>query len=102
MQYRRSQDECEKEPVGNIDMRLLALDQRADEHHEVRNPDDFDEDVCGPFHLGILAPLAIAQHIAQRRQYNNQLPAPEREAGESIAKQARLASALNYVIGGSK
>ena len=40
MQHRDRQDEGEIEPVGDVDVRLLAAHQRAEEHQQIGDPDD--------------------------------------------------------------
>ena len=57
MQHRHSDDEGQKEPVGDIDMALAPLQNRAKEHGEVSQPNDGQPDVDVPFRLGIFLGL---------------------------------------------
>jgi hypothetical protein len=97
MQHRDGDDEGEVEPVGHIDMRLLALEQRAQEDDQIGHPDDGQPQIDIPFRLGIFAALGNAQQIAGRRHDDEQLIAPEHEPGEIAAKQPRAGGALDHV-----
>jgi hypothetical protein len=51
MQHRDRDDEGEEEPVRHVDVRLAALDERAEEDDQVGDPDDRQPDV-GTYHSG--------------------------------------------------
>ena len=55
VQHRDGDDEGEIEPVGDIDVRFLALPERAQEGEQVADPDDGQPDIGIPFRLGIFA-----------------------------------------------
>ena len=65
VQHRDGDDEGQVEPVGDVDVRLLAPQQRAEEDDQIGDPDEGQPEVDIPFGLGILAALADAQDIAQ-------------------------------------
>ena len=102
MQQRGRQDEGQVEPVGDVDVRLLAAHDGADEQDQVGHPHHLDQDVDRPFHFGIFARLGIAQHVAEVGQHDDRHPAPEGKAGHAVRNQAGLAGALDDVIGGGK
>ena len=97
MQQRDGDDEGQVEPVGDIDMRLGALQDGAHEHHQIGDPHDGQPQVHIPFRLGIFARLGDAEHIAGGRQHDEQLIAPENEPGEIAIGQPRPAGALHHV-----
>ena len=100
VQHRDGGDEGQIEPVGHIDVRFLALDDRAQEGQQVADPHDGEPDVHVPFRLGILAPFGDAQQIAGARHQNEDIVAPEHEPGQRPAPQPRLAGALHDIEGG--
>ena len=77
MQHRHRDDEAQQEPVGDVDMRLLALQERADEDREERDPDDGQPQVGVPFGLGVFHALRRAEQVARGRHDNEELVAPE-------------------------
>ncbi|CDX58097.1 hypothetical protein MPL3365_290087 [Mesorhizobium plurifarium] len=99
MQHRNGHDEGEVEPVGDVDMRFLALENSAKEKDEIRDPDDRQPDVDIPFRLGIFAAFGDAQQIAGRGHDDEKLISPEHEPGEIAAKQPRAGRALHDIHG---
>ena len=97
MQHCHGQNETEEEPVGDIDMRFRPLDDRADEHRSIADPDDGQPDIDIPFRFGIFLGLGDAQQIAGGRQHDEQLVAPENKTGEAGEGQPRPARALDDV-----
>ncbi len=97
VQHRNRHDEGEIEPVGDVDMRFLAARQRADEDHEIGNPDDRQPQVDVPFGLGIFLRLGNAEQVAGRCQHDEQLVAPEDEPREIGKSQLCAAGALHDV-----
>jgi hypothetical protein len=85
------------EPVGHVDVRLLALQERAHEHSRISDPDDRQPQVHIPFGLGVFRPWVDAQQVAGRRHHDEQLVAPEHEPGEVAAPHARARGALHDV-----
>jgi 23S rRNA (cytosine1962-C5)-methyltransferase len=98
VQHRHGQDEGEVEPVGHIDVRFRALHQRADEDGQIGNPDHRQPQIDIPFRLGIFLALGDAQEIAGGGQHDEQLIAPEHEAGEGREGQTRAAGALHDIV----
>ena len=90
----------EVEPVGDVDVRFLALQDRAEEDDQIGDPDDRQPEIDVPFGLGIFAALGDAEQVAGRRHDDEQLVAPEHEPGEVAAEQAGAAGALHDVEGG--
>ncbi len=97
MQHGDRHDEGEVEPVGHVDVRLLAVDQGAEEHQEIGDPDDGEPQVDVPFGLGIFAALGDAHQIAGGRQHDEQLVAPEHEPGEIAEGQPHPVGALDHI-----
>jgi hypothetical protein len=98
MQDRDRNDEGQVEPVGDIDMRFAPGHQGAQEDHEIGDPDDGKPQIDIPFGFGVFLALADPQHIAQRRQHDEELVSPEHEGGEPTpAEQRRPAGPLHHV-----
>jgi hypothetical protein len=89
----------QEEPVGHVDVRLLALHDRAQEHQPGSHPDDGQPEVDVPFGLGVFLGLRGAQQVAGRGQHDEQLVAPEHEPGQVAAPEPRRAGALHDVEG---
>ena len=85
MQHGHGDDEGQKEPVRHIDMTLAPVQDRTEEHGEVGQPDDGQPDVDIPLRLGIFLRLGRPQQIARRRQYDEQLIAPENKPSSVAA-----------------
>ncbi len=96
------QNEGQIEPVGHIDVWLLAAHDGADEQYQIGDPHHLDQDIDRPFHFRVLARLGITQHIADISQHDDCHPAPKGEAGHAIRNQACLAGALDHIVGRSK
>ena len=103
VQHRDGDDEGEIIPVRDIDVRLLAPQDRAQEDDQVDDPDDGEPEVDIPFRLGIFAALGDAQHIARGGEHDEELVAPEEEAGElGPAEERHPAGALDDVERGAE
>ena len=100
MQQRHGENESAEEPVGDVDVRDLALGEGAEEHDRIGHPHQRDEDVDRPFQLGVLVRGGDACRQRERRRYDHRLPAPEREGRELVGEQARMTGALDHVIAG--
>ena len=101
MQHGDGDDEAQVEPVGNVDVRFLALEQRAHEDRQIGHPDDGEPDVDIPLRLGIFLGLGYAHQIAGGGQDDEQLVAPEYEPGQVAERQAGAAGALQDVEAGA-
>ena len=97
VQHGNCDDEGEIKPVGHIDMRLTALPQGAQEHQQVNHPHDGEPEVDVPLRFRVFLRLGDAKHIAGRRQHDEELIAPEHEPRRDVARQPRLAGALDHV-----
>ena len=94
MQHRDREDEGEVEPVGDENMRLLAAEDRAEEHQKVDDPDDRQPEVGVPLGLRIFLALGDAEQIAGAGDEDEEIVAEDDEPGREIAGQARSAGAL--------
>ncbi len=102
VQHRGGQDERAEEPVADIDVLDLALDQGAEEHHRVGDPDDRQPDRAGELDLGVFLGGGVAQRQADQQDHRHRLPAPEGEGGQGVGEQAYLAGALHRVVAGGE
>ena len=100
VEHRHRQDERQVEPVRHIDVRFAALDDGADKDRQIGDPDDGQPDVDIPFGLGIFARLGDAHDIAGGGQHDEQLIAPEDEAGDRREGEPRPAGALHDIEAG--
>ena len=92
MQHCDRHDEGQIEPVRDIDMRLMTLQQGSDEHRQIRNPHHGDPDINKPFRFGIFATLGNPHHIAECGHDDEQLIAPENECRKRLAAIKRRAA----------
>ncbi len=98
VQNRDRQDKGEIEPVGDVNVPLAPLEQRARERDQVGDPHDGQQQVHVPFGFGVFLALGDAEDVPGRRQHDHQLVAPEDEVGEPRpAEQRRAAGALHDV-----
>ena len=102
VQHGDRDDEGEIEPVRHVDVRLLALDQRAEEHQQVDDPDDGEPQIGVPLGLGVLLALGDAEQVAGAGDGDEQLVAPDHEPGRPAAGEARVASALHDIERGGE
>ena len=100
VQHRHGDDEGEVEPVGDIDVRLVPPQDRADEHREIGEPDNRQPQIDIPFGLGIFLRLGDAEKVTGRGQHDEQLVTPEHEAGHAGEGQRGAAGALHHVEAG--
>jgi hypothetical protein len=87
-----------KEPVGDKDVFNRAPRDGAEEHDCVGDPHHGDQQVDGPFELGVFLALRNTERQRDCRQHNHQLPTPKRECGQPIRKQPHVAGTLNDVV----
>ncbi len=99
MQQRDGDDEGEVEPVGNVDVGLFPLHERAHEEDEVAHPDDGQPQVGVPFGFRVFLALRGTEDIAGRGEQDHDLVAPEHEPGEAIIPEPRTRGALDHVEG---
>ena len=102
MQQRDGDDVSAEEPVGHVDVPGLALDDGAEEDDRVDHPHHSDQDVDRPFELGVFLRACVAQRQGDGGSHDHCLPAPEREGGKLVGKQAHLAGTLHDVVGRRK
>ncbi|MCY1445190.1 hypothetical protein D9M71_616980 [compost metagenome] len=99
VQHRRHNDEAAVEPVAHVDVLGLALDDGAEEHDQVADPDHCQQDVDRPFQLGVFLGAGVAERQGDGGADDHGLPAPEGEGGETVRNQAGLTGALDNVVG---
>src|SRR5690606_38457083 len=100
VQHGDGDDEGKIEPVRDVDVGFLALQDRAEEDEEIGYPDDGQPNVDVPFGFRIFTALGDAEQVACGRHNDEKLVAPEDEPGEIAAKEAGAAGALDHVEGG--
>ena len=101
VQHGDGDDEGQVVPVGDVDVRLPPLQQRADEEAEIGEPDDRQPEVGQPFRLGVFAALRDAHDVAEGGEHDEELVAPEDELGGEAPGQPRAAGALHAVEAGA-
>ncbi len=97
MQHRDREDEGEIEPVGHEDMRLLAAEDRAEEHQQIGDPDDRQPEVGVPLGLGVFLAFGDAEQIARAGDHDEEVVAEHHEPRREIARQPRAAGALHDI-----
>ncbi len=97
MQHRDRDDEGEIEPVGDVDVRLRAPHEGAEEDQQIGHPDDRQPQVGIPFRLGIFLALRDAEQIAGAGDHDEEIVAEHDEPGREIAGEARAAGALHDI-----
>ena len=102
VQHGDGDDEGAIEPVGHVDVLLVAPGDGAEEDHRITDPHHGDEQVDGPLQLRVLLALGDAQGQRHRGEHDHQLPAPEGERGQLVAEQPHPAGALHDVVGGGE
>ena len=102
VQQGHCQDKRAIKPVGHVNVFHLARGDGAEEHNGVRHPNQGNQDVDGPFQLGIFFTCGQTQRQGNGGQHNDGLPTPECESGQFATKQAGITRALNAVIRGGK
>ena len=99
VQQGHGEDETTEEPVRHIYVRHLALGDGAEEHDGVGNPHHRNQDVDRPLELGVFLRGRVTERQRDCCQHDHELPAPERECGQSGRKQLGVTGALNHVVG---
>ncbi|MCY1418353.1 hypothetical protein D9M71_339100 [compost metagenome] len=102
VQHRGHDDEGAVEPVTHIDVLGLALDDGAEEHHTVGDPDNGQQNGDRPFQLGVFLGRGVTQRQGNERTDDHRLPTPEGEGREAVGNQSRLAGSLHDVIRSGK
>ncbi|MNN54726.1 hypothetical protein D3C81_1695590 [compost metagenome] len=102
MQHRGDHDEGTVEPVADIDVLGLALDDGAEEHQPVGDPDDGQQDRQRPLELGVFLGGGEAHRQGDQRADDHRLPAPEGEGGHAVGDQPGLAGSLHHVVAGAE
>ncbi len=100
MQQRDRQDEGAKKPVGHIDMGDPAPHERAEEDDRIGDPDKRDQDVDRPLELGVFLAARKAERQGERRQHDDELPAPEDDVGQDAKGEPRVAGPLHDIEAG--
>ena len=97
MEHRNCYDECEVEPVRNVDVRLFTLPDRTEEYEQIGNPYDSQPEVDIPFRFCVLAACSDAHDVTGSSKNDERLIAPEYEPWPHAASDTRTAGALNNV-----
>ena len=97
MQHRDGEDEGEIEPVGDVDVRLGAPHDGAEEHQEIRHPHDGQPEIGVPFRLGVFLRLRDAEQIAGAGDDDEEIVAEHDEPRRQIAGEPRAAGALHDI-----
>ena len=97
MQHRDGDDEGEIEPVGDEDVRFLALDQRHQEHQQISHPDDRQPESA--YHSGSAYSLRLrdAEQIAGAGDQDEEIVAEHDEPRRQIAGEPRAAGLLHDI-----
>ncbi len=97
VQHRDGDDEGEIEPVGDVDVRLLAPHDGAEIDQQIDDPDDGQPEVGVPFRLGIFLRLGDAEQIAGAGDDDEEVVAEHDEPGRDVAGQPRARGALHDI-----
>ena len=97
MQHGDGDDEGEIEPVGDEDVRFLALDDRRQEDQEIGDPDDGQPQIGVPFRLGVFLGLGNAKQIAGAGDHDEEVVADDDEPGRDVAGEPCPAGLLNHI-----
>ena len=98
VEHRHGDDRRDVEPEGDVEGLLVAPGERPEEVHREHDPDDGDGDVDGPDELGVFLAAGETEWERDGRGHDDELPAPEVERGEEIAREARLHKPLRRVV----
>ncbi len=102
VQHGGDDDEGAVEPVADINVLGLALDDGAEEHQRVDHPDHGQQDSQRPLQFGVFLGGGVAQRQGDQRTDDHGLPTPEMEGREAVGDQSHLAGALHHIVGGGK
>ena len=97
VKHRDGDDEGEIEPVCDEDVRLLALDQRHQEHQQIGNPDNRQPQIGVPFGLGIFLRLRHPEQVAGAGNQNEEIVAEHDEPRREIAGETNPRGLLNDI-----
>ena len=97
MEHRDGDDEGQIEPVGDEDVRFLALHQRHQEHQEISDPDDRQPEIGIPLGLGVFLRLRYAKEVAGAGNENEEIVAQHDEPWRQIAGETNPAGLLHDV-----
>ena len=97
MQHRDGDDEGEIEPVGDVDVRLGAPHDGAEEDQQIGHPDDGQPEIGVPFRLGVFLRLRDAEQIAGAGDDDEEIVAEHDEPRRQIADEPRARGALHDV-----
>ena len=102
VQHRDRENEGEVEPVGDVDVRLLAAPERAEEDQKIGDPDDGQPEIDVPFRLGVFLALGDAEQVAGAGEHDEHLIAEHDEPRREVAGEAGAAGALHDVERGGE
>ena len=90
-------DRRDVKPDRDVEVLLTSTREGQKEVGGEDDPDDDDEDVDRPFEFGVLLRLRVAERQGDRRQRDDQLPAPEVDRTQGVV-HAHLQEALRRIV----
>ncbi len=97
VQHGDGDDEGEVEPVGDVDVRFLAPEQREQEDQQVSHPDECQPDIDVPLRFRIFLRLGDTHDVTGCGQHDEELIAPEDEPVQPAQRQSGTAGPLHDV-----
>ena len=98
VEHRHRQNAGHVEPQGHVEARFVAFRESPEEVQREHHPDEHDRDVDRPDQLGVFLAAGEAAWQGDGGGHDDELPAPEMDAGEQIAGEAHLAEPLGGVV----
>ena len=98
VEHRHGDDGRDVEPDRDVEPALLAARQGPEKIHREHHPDAGHRDVDRPDQLGVFLAARKAQRERDRRRDDDELPAPEMQLREKVARQPGLHQALRRVV----
>ncbi len=94
VKHRHGDDGRDVEPEGDVQRLLVAPGERPEKIHGKHDPDAGDREVDRPDQLGVFLAPGQAEGKRDGGGHDDQLPAPEMQRGEKVAREASLGQAL--------
>ena len=98
VEHRHRDDGRDVEPQRHVEARLVALGQRPEKVDGKDHPDHRHQDIDRPDQLRVLLAARQPQRQGHRRQHDDDLPAPEMQPAQEIARRRHLAQPLRRVV----
>src|SRR6185312_13137812 len=97
MEHRNGQYECQVEPVGDVDVRLLAPHDGAKKDQEISHPDDGQPEIGVPLWLRIFLRLGNSKNISGAGDDDEEIVAKHDEPWRNIADKPGPTGSLHNV-----